>query len=1228
MTDSTPQPDYYLHLDLAEGEMEPQSHTDGGVAFLDFSESGQGETTTHTIPEQDPAQWQTGEVKSTLNSGATSVEVSSLEANTAGGFDGLLGAQVSIDTTAVDWNAAHQAYGSLIAMELNKQLSPPEQASGCITPDLIFPSGGIQNSMPDTESNGSEAAMGAPLKAPGVPKMPPPRMASLSGKQAPSGVVKSAVSVPPVATAPPKDIRRSSRNRRQSSLAVQSEEYLQSAQGTTVSVATAPVERVTRSKKVYCYCQKPDDGEVMIQCDNCRQWFHGACVDITDEIAELMELKNEKFFCDPCTEKLKVRAKNNLGVQGQKSSKLSDARDCALPTCLNEARATSDFCSEECAIKGIELEASQAVMNKDHRPAAIVIPPVRAVASSARKLSSPAQPSSPVTPKSPGSPKAEQNPVRATALKGLAESLMVAFDTKSEQKEADIEQASKLAALIEKELYMFTATPGQSGCGKDYKAKYRSLFFNLKDKNNEGLRARVLSGELEPHELVRLTPEELANPELQSIAEEVRKRSIHDSVLTIEQEPFIKKTHKGDVSFIPGPSMKSESSGSSSDDKTDNKNDKDLESKADVAKDAPEDKPAENILQVPQSSSTPTGTPATEALDKLLARIQTNKRSGEEILNDALSSEKRQKVVNTGQDGQAGGSTSSSYLPREPSPYSPSPSPSGTPALKSTTPPDSPPPFMLEEIERSLKKKTASARREALPVWQGTLYMHQVAKFLAKAIQVGGNRIISGRQTTDPFAEMIAPGWTDIMTKAVSIDGRIATSAVESYVTQQRQSPTKEVLVVQFEIDDKDASSASFEKRKGEFETLFRYFYQKSRNGVVPHKGRLVKDLYVVPVGAKDALPGYLHGLVEERALTRGADQTRKDALFGVLVVNKASSHHRDHQPQPHHGHSPSHSRASPSHSRQSNVSASRPYPTHHERHDSRESQTSGYVPAIHSPRQQAPGVSSPFSIGTPMTVAAAAAPMPNLTSSAPTPVPASAAPIKVPTLQELQGLVNQLFPSGNPSVTATSSSSGTGLTPAAAAVTQQLSSANASSLIAGLPANLTMNLTQTMAQFNQHQQQQQQQQNQNQQQPPLQQQQQQQQQHQAYFARAPPPGLPMPQQPSMPFAPPPGFPPLPPHLMPQQGRPPMPPMPPMPPIPPHQLQAFLAQHQQLQQPPFAPGFRPPPPQPPQPPQLPPQHQQYPHQQQGYSPQHPQGQYRPDDPRQTRPDNARRRDWS
>lgn len=32
--------------------------------------------------------------------------------------------------------------------------------------------------------------------------------------------------------------------------------------------------------------------------------FHGACVDITEEVAEKMELKNEKFFCEPCEDRV------------------------------------------------------------------------------------------------------------------------------------------------------------------------------------------------------------------------------------------------------------------------------------------------------------------------------------------------------------------------------------------------------------------------------------------------------------------------------------------------------------------------------------------------------------------------------------------------------------------------------------------------------------------------------------------------------------------------------------------------------------------------------------------------------------------------------------------------------------------------------------------------------------------------------------------------------------
>ncbi|KAF9572305.1 glucokinase [Mortierella alpina] len=1244
MADSTAQPDFFLHLDLAGAEMEPPAPTDGD-SFLDFSGATHQqdhpslESAPQHVPVSEPSasSWQAEEMKATLDASGSAGESSIMNAST-GAFDGLMETQVPLETSNMHWNDSHAVYGSLMDMELSK-LSPPEQVSGCITPDLIFPTNVIQNNVSTTDSKTVEptATPAAATSASSVTLSSQP--ASEPGLVVTSGPVVTA-------TALPKDVRRSSRTKRHSSLAVQSQEYINSVQAAFAPVSTpyVPAERVTRSKKVYCYCQKPDDGEVMIQCDNCRQWFHGACIDITDEIAQIMELKNEKFFCDPCTDKLKARAKGSHGAKGLKIVALSDARDCALPTCLNEARAASDYCSEECSIKGIELEASQAVKNYSHAPPAIAIPTAKVLAAaSSKKLSSPVQPKSPV------SPKPEQDPVRSTALKGLADSLMVAFESKTEHKEVDTEQAGQLAAAIEKELYVFTATPGQAGCGKDYKAKYRSLFFNLKDKNNESLRARVLSGELEPQELVRLTPEELANPELQSIAEEVRKRSIHDSVLTVEEEPFIKKTHKGDVSFVPRMSMLSnsaaaadaESNGSADNDTSKVSDDGESGAGVDQVGDSPASKGTEDQQQG-SNKSTPSGSPTTEALDKLLARIQTNKRSGEEVLNDALASEKRQKRIENNTE-----SSSSTYLPREPSPYSPSPSPAGSPLLQSTTPLDSPPPFMLEDIKRNLERKKASeTSSQALPVWQGTLHMHQVATFPARAVQVGG-RTIPGRPSKGPQVEMIASGWADILTRGVSIDGRIPIAAVESYVSQQRQSATKEVVIVQFEVEGQPASS--FEKRKAEFDKLFRYFHEKKRNGVVPQKGRQVKDMYLVPVSAKEPLPAYFQGLVDNEHRVRGAKP--KDALFGVLILNKASSNHHGnhrHSSQQQHGHSPSHARASASSQRHSSSAISRPYPPPQSRRDSRDSQAGGYTPPIAQP----PVSSSGFSVGTPMGFMAsstAAPPAPQTTAPAAPAASAApaapAAPKKVPTLQELQGLVNQLFPPSNPppvsspvvTTAALRPVSTVGPTAAAAAVSAQLSGASAAGLIAGLPADLTMNLSQTMAQVNQHLQQHQQHQHPPPPLPlsmPL---------GQPYFGR-PPPAMPVP-PPGMPMLPPPppGFPPLQPHLMPQQGqgRPPMPPMPPLPPMPPQQLQAFLAQLQQHQQgqqgpqgpqsqhgpppPPFPPGFRPPPPPhhaPVSGPQHPPQRPFDPRLQQQRPP------YPPQDPRQARPDNARRREWS
>ncbi|KAF5829228.1 transcription factor S-II, central domain-containing protein, partial [Dunaliella salina] len=52
------------------------------------------------------------------------------------------------------------------------------------------------------------------------------------------------------------------------------------------------------------------------------------------------------------------------------------------------------------------------------------------------------------------------------------------------------------------------------GLSKEYKTKFRSLVFNLKDANNPDLRARVLQGELAPDALVLLSTAELASRQL------------------------------------------------------------------------------------------------------------------------------------------------------------------------------------------------------------------------------------------------------------------------------------------------------------------------------------------------------------------------------------------------------------------------------------------------------------------------------------------------------------------------------------------------------------------------------------------------------------------------------------------------------------------------------------------------------------------------------------------
>ena len=46
----------------------------------------------------------------------------------------------------------------------------------------------------------------------------------------------------------------------------------------------------------YCLCDKPDDGTTMIRCDACHEWYHGRCVNLTDQ--QMSRIGD--YFCPRC----------------------------------------------------------------------------------------------------------------------------------------------------------------------------------------------------------------------------------------------------------------------------------------------------------------------------------------------------------------------------------------------------------------------------------------------------------------------------------------------------------------------------------------------------------------------------------------------------------------------------------------------------------------------------------------------------------------------------------------------------------------------------------------------------------------------------------------------------------------------------------------------------------------------------------------------------------------
>uniref|UniRef100_A0A8C8RAU9 Death-inducer obliterator 1 n=1 Tax=Pelusios castaneus TaxID=367368 RepID=A0A8C8RAU9_9SAUR len=119
-------------------------------------------------------------------------------------------------------------------------------------------------------------------------------------------------------------------------------------------------------------------------------------------------------------------------------------------------------------------------------------------------------------------------------------------------------------------------------------------------------------------------------------------------------------------------------------------------------------------------------------------------------------------------------------------------------------------------------------------IWKGFINMQSVAKFVTKAYPVSG------------CFEYLSEDLPD----TIHIGGRISPKTVWDYVGKLKSSLSKELCLIRFH--------PATEEEEVAYISLYSYFSSRGRFGVVANNNRHVKDLYLIPLSAKDPIPSKL----------------------------------------------------------------------------------------------------------------------------------------------------------------------------------------------------------------------------------------------------------------------------------------------------------------------------------------------------------------------------------
>ncbi|KAI8336818.1 transcription factor S-II, central domain-containing protein [Chlamydoabsidia padenii] len=632
-----------------------------------------------------------------------------------------------------------------------------------------------------------------------------------------------------------------------------------------VSPPPAPPTKKKRGKKLYCVCQQPYDGQPMVQCDGCKQWFHCSCVNLNAD-----EMENVDWICDQCKSEDSPMDESNQPTTTHQYKPKTLTRNtrhqhtCLLATCNNHTRADS-YCSDICArldmaenSGGVSSRPKSKKRSKSFSTTHLDTESTTSETSDDLETTTVKIVTTPSTATDP-EPVKTIDPIRKNVLKSLTTTLTpILTRATDELPEAlavqvandPLEAAESLATQIEGAIFDHLGDENVSSdnkqggkqCGDRYKIKVRSLLYNLRDKANQEFQRRVVTGDMSTEALALMSSEDMANPELKSMSESLREKSIKNSVLKIETMPIIKKTHKGDIIMIPKKDNKDSSSTTKSFLKlttTSNKDDPVSTSN----KKATYSPTTTSSTSSPVSTSTVSGTPlippvvTKETMDAIWKQIGITKNSeGTQQANDTNSNKKKKPSV----DLEA---------------------------------------LLGEEDEGDTLYAVDEDEDESC--WNGRVDMPEVASFDAKARQIGGRTLTQQE-------------WRDILPTDFFVEGRIRMDSADKYVSSMEQSTSRDVVLLEVECQ---SSTASNDRH---MQTLLNYFECRKRYGVVGHDKTKIKDFYLWPLYKSQPMPHALRAVV----MNEKQQQPREGDMFlGVLVISKPNpqqgGHQHKHRPRP-----------------------------------------------------------------------------------------------------------------------------------------------------------------------------------------------------------------------------------------------------------------------------------------------------------------------------------------